>query len=193
MNSILRFFVSMAWAVILPAQTGSPTTPKPYEDPEAYEVYSAILAAPQSGKSNSDLAVMSQRTLPFENCYKPDDQWRELLAPVVEDYINVNQTRWDLVDNRISFPHTLVSADQMNAIFSKGPNQGWKRFHRKYPHKALLYVSAVGFNANRTVAMVATESDCGPLCGSGGLSFLRKVDGRWQEFEPTGTICIVVH
>ena len=59
------------------------------------------------------------------------------------------------------------------------------------PHKALLFVSAVGFNLDKTVAIVAAESDCGPLCGSGGMSFLRKVDGAWHEFKPSGTICIV--
>ncbi len=121
------------------------------------------------------------------------DQWREILSPVVANYNEVNQTQWDLVDGKVNFPHRLISNEEMLAFFSKGPGHGWKKFNRKYPHKALLSVSAVGFNSDKTLAMVATESDCGSLCGSGGISFLRKANGAWKEFEPTGTICIVMH
>ncbi|HET9365222.1 MAG TPA: hypothetical protein VFP71_09475 [Candidatus Angelobacter sp.] len=194
MSLILRCLALTALAFILPAQTTSSAIAKPYyEDPEGYEIYAALLAAPNPNKGGSDLAVILQRTLVFENCYKPDEQWRELLAPVLENYEKMNQTRWNLADSLFRFPHKLISADEEYALFAKGTKNGWKQFHRKYPHKALLSVSAVGFNREKTIAMVATESDCGPLCGSGGISFLRKTDGMWKEFHPTGTICVVVH
>lgn len=184
---------NLAFALALFAQTTKDQPVKSYDDPEAYAVYAALLSSPNSAKKAVDLAVMAQRTLVFDNCYEPDNQWREKLSPVVENYKQINQTRWDLVDNSIHFLHKLISADEMHALFSKGPDHGWKKFHRQYPRKALLSVSAVGFNPDRTLAMVATESDCGSLCGSGGISFLRKVDGDWQEFEPSGTTCIVMH
>jgi hypothetical protein len=137
--------------------------------------------------------VIAQRTLAFQDCYEPDKQWREMVSPVVVNYEEINRARWDLMDSRIPFPHKLISADEMRALFSKGPDRGWKKFHGKYPDQALLSVSAIGFNNDKTLAMVALESDCGALCGSGGRSFLRKVDGSWQKFQPTGTICIVNH
>jgi hypothetical protein len=190
---MLRYLAFLLVAIVLTAQTTKEQPVKPYEDPEAYAVYAALLSSPNSGKPDVEQAVMAQRTLVFENCYEPDEQWREMLSPVVENYKTINQQRWDLVDASIRFPHKLLSADEMHALFSKGPKPGWKKFHGKYPQKALLSVSAVGFNPDKTVAMVAAESDCDSLCGSGGMSFLRKVDGVWQKFQPTGTICIVNH
>ena len=185
---MLRYVAFLLGALMFSANTAQPDASKPYEDPEAYAVYSALLS-PNSDKQ----AVMAQRTLVFENCYQPDDKWREELGPVVENYKKINQDRWDLVDANIRFPHKLISAEEMRMFFSKGAKAGWKKFNRKYPDKALLLVSAVGFNSDKTVAMVATESDCGPLCGSGGMSFLRKVDGVWRKFYPSGTICTVSH
>jgi hypothetical protein len=189
----MRYLLFFLCPLMVYAQTVTTQEIKPYEVLEAYEVYAAVLASPKSNKAGSELAVMKQRTLILKNCYEPDDQWREMLSPVVANYNEVNQTQWDLVDSKVNFSHRLISYEEMLALFSKGPGHGWKRFNRKYPHKALLSVSAVGFNSDKTLAMVATESDCGSLCGSGGISFLRKTNGAWKEFEPTGTICIVMH
>jgi hypothetical protein len=190
---MLRNLTCILLMFVLAAQSAPPETARPYEDPEAYQVYAALLATPESNKHAGELAVMARRTLVFENCYEPDEKWRKLLIPAVENYKEINRSPWDLVDSRIQFVHKLISADDMHALFSKGPKRGWKSFHRKYPHRALLFVSAVGFNPDKTVAVVATESDCGALCGSAGMSFLRKVDGVWEEFHPTGTVCVVNH
>lgn len=126
MSLILRCLALTALAFILPAQTTSSAIAKPYyEDPEGYEIYAALLAAPNPNKGGSDLAVILQRTLVFENCYKPDEQWRELLAPVLENYEKMNQTRWNLADSLFRFPHKLISADEEYALFAKGTKNGW--------------------------------------------------------------------
>jgi hypothetical protein len=43
-----------------------------------------------------------------------------------------------------------------------------------------LNVSRVGFNADRTVAIVDAFLGCGPRCGYGGLFILKKTDGAWR-------------
>jgi hypothetical protein len=49
---------------------------------------------------------------------------------------------------------------------------------RTRPHFVL---SAVGFNADKTIAAVWIYYDCGGLCGSGRLAVLRKAEGVWKE------------
>jgi hypothetical protein len=41
-------------------------------------------------------------------------------------------------------------------------------------------MSAVGFDADQTRALVYMENHCGSLCGDGATRFLRKEDGRWR-------------
>jgi hypothetical protein len=49
----------------------------------------------------------------------------------------------------------------------------------------LVEVSAVGFNADKTVAIVYVGHHCGLLCGGGAVHVLLKKQGRWQ---PLATI-----
>ena len=55
--------------IALFAQTTKDLPAKPYEDPDAYAVYAALLSSPSSEKSAAEPAVMAQRTFVLENCY----------------------------------------------------------------------------------------------------------------------------
>lgn len=47
----------------------------------------------------------------------------------------------------------------------------------------IFHVSAVGFNRDRTRALVYVGHHCGMLCGGGRYHVLVKTDGRWQEYK----------
>jgi hypothetical protein len=63
---------------------------------------------------------------------------------------------------------------------------GWKVFSQ-LPGGRLITLSAVGFNTDRTRAMVTVQYDCFPpsepltesMCHEGGIYFMEKKDGKW--------------
>ena len=73
------------------------------------------------------------------------------------------------------------------AIFN---NEDWDKFYRAYRDSAgFVYLSAVGFNADKTVAVVSIGHWCGGLCGEGQYHVLQKKDGRWIPLEWKGDRC----
>jgi hypothetical protein len=70
---------------------------------------------------------------------------------------------------RIDLPYELTSKD--DSWVQKDPDTG-----------GLIEVSAVGFNADKTVAVVYMGHHCGNLCGGGAVRVLVKSQGRWQPY-----------
>ena len=52
-----------------------------------------------------------------------------------------------------------------------------------------MELSAVGFNVNKTVAVVYMGHYCGALCGGGGFHVLKKKDGKWVALDWKGSSC----
>ena len=48
------------------------------------------------------------------------------------------------------------------------------------PHTEVIWLSAVGFNAAHTEALVAAVLYCGPLCGDGELLVLARTRNEWH-------------
>jgi hypothetical protein len=64
---------------------------------------------------------------------------------------------------------------------SPEPADGWDAFFGKYPDsRGYIELSAVGFNADKTLAVVYMGHHCHYLCGGGTQHMLEKVDGQWQ-------------
>jgi hypothetical protein len=67
---------------------------------------------------------------------------------------------------------------------------GWEGFYQRYPDSGgWIELSAVGFNVDKTVAVVYMGHHCGPLCGSGGFHVLEKKDGKWVALGWEGSGC----
>ncbi len=57
----------------------------------------------------------------------------------------------------------------------------WTRFREDFPNfRGFVRLSRVGFNADRTLALLFCESSCGSLCAEGQLMIFRLVEGNWQ-------------
>jgi len=50
-------------------------------------------------------------------------------------------------------------------------------------------MSAVGFNSDKTLALLYAGHSCGGLCGGGTYHLLKKADGKWTEINWPGTTC----
>jgi hypothetical protein len=80
---------------------------------------------------------------------------------------------------QIEKPHEIVSSDDIGVDFKDG---GWEGFHQRYPDSGgYIIMSAVGFNKEKTQAIVYTGSACGGLCGLWRFHLLEKIDGKWKK------------
>ncbi len=106
------------------------------------------------------------------------------------DYVKSNQTMFNLQPGlHVEKPYTFVSRQEMNRL--RGNNG--ETFWRTYPTSGgIRTFSAVGFDSNKTFALVY-ESSVVPLlggegAGSGGILVLQKVDGKWKDL-PRKMMC----
>jgi hypothetical protein len=157
----------------------------PYEDAEAYKVYSALL--PQS-----DLPLLIRKdTIGEKSCVSSVRAVDNSAASALDDYEKVNSTSWTLRD-KFSLPKlpTLVTTDDLRAMDAEDRKTGRVQPYSSQtrPH---FILSAVGFNADKTIAVVWIYYACGGLCGKGHLAVLRKADGVWKEAKE-GHVCFVV-
>lgn len=159
-----------------------------YEDKDAYEVYAAAL---KLGRPHQDsierarLLIIQQDIESWRGCQdtgielskKSKKEWQ----PVLNDLIRANQTPRKLTRTfSLKVPYRLLSKEELNAGFPEGG--GWKAYYEKFPDSnGYIWFSAVGFNADKSKAIVYVNHACGGLCGGGGPHFLEKKDGRWVE------------
>jgi len=186
--------ISLLLSLLLPFQSASANPSEPqsgYEIPEAYEVYSAILPSEWPWReANAKRLVIRSETRAYKMCLSPEKGSEEIIGPAISDYVRQNQKTWLLQKNiRIEKPYEMIRADQIKAIFEQGI-EGWNAFYEKHPDSGgWIELSAVGFNADKTVAVVYMGHSCGGRCGGGQFHVLQKKDGKWLPLKWNGTSC----
>jgi hypothetical protein len=180
--------------------TGNPqdSSAGPYNVDEAYQVYKLLL--PNEELYGTGTLVIKEETVPEvhrddmggfgsgpEDCVDPSVAVR--FKDAIADYNRVNQQRWSLQRNfQLDRPYEIVNSDTLKVVFDHG---GWDAFYKRYPGSGgFLIMSAVGFNKDKTRAIVYTGGSCGLLCGSWSFHLVEKVDGKWKEVP--GVMCHTV-
>ncbi|HKS30416.1 MAG TPA: hypothetical protein VJS44_21500 [Pyrinomonadaceae bacterium] len=80
----------------------------------------------------------------------------------------------------LNIKYIIVKDEEIEALFKDNVMGGWEAFHRKYPKSSgILSLSRVGFNSDKTQAIVYKGWSCGGLCGGGGYILLKKKKGVW--------------
>ena len=171
-----------------------------YEDVEAYEVYSAVLSLPEvNALSKSKNFVIRHETITnfgtFLNtepassiCLRPDAESEKTIGPVIRDFLKVNKMKRRLQAKfKLEIPYQLISFEKILFITKA---EGWDGFYKKYPDSGgFIDLSAVGFNAEKTIAIVSQGRWCGDLCGAGRYYVLQKKDGKWIPLSWNGELC----
>ena len=164
-------------------------TSNAYDDAEAYEVYAAILHAEWSQRvPNAKQLVIRRENRSFQMCLKPRSEEQAKFGPAIADYVKLNEKTW-LLQPKLSFtiPYQFLETSKIDSFAS---NAGWTEFYRQYPESGgIVEFSAVGFNADKTIAVVYMGRLCGPLCGSGIFHVMEKRNGKWKEIEWKGDSC----
>jgi len=166
-------------------------TSKPYDVDEAYEVYSAIL--PTIGES--PLVIRTETRTP-EICLQPlDAQAERTLRPVINNYLELNALPWQLQKHfDIKRHYELLAEEELSATFPSGMNgspsmEGWGTFYERHPDsKGWIELSAVGFNADKTIAVVYMGYYCGDGCRGGEFRALQKDAGKVATTNRKGTV-----
>ncbi len=89
---------------------------------------------------------------------------------------------WRVLNPRIKFAigHTLISDAFMEQIFGNGG--GWVEFNRRYPNcRGIISLSNVGFNRNKTQALLYIGYQWDWLAGEGRIVLFRKEKTGWVE------------
>ena len=161
----------------------------PYADQEAYEVYSAILPLEWPLRdAHAKGLIIQNETKGYEMCLRPEKEWQEKIGPAISDYVRSN-AKPSLLQPRIKVevPYLLIIADELRSAIQTA---GWEGFYQRYPDSGgWMELSAVGFNVNKTVAVVYMGHYCGALCGGGGFHVLEKKDGKWVALDWKGSSC----
>jgi hypothetical protein len=84
-------------------------------------------------------------------------------------------------------PYELVPEQQIRASFL--PRKRWDSFYERYPSSrgGFYWFSAVGFDSQRTHAIVEMNHVCGTACGGGYPQFFEKIGGKWREVSVNAT------
>lgn len=164
-------------------------------DSNEYQIYSLILN--EKFTFLNDL-VVSQKTLKstsltisFANdYYQPlKTEFPNLDTTVFTSLVESNVLAYNL-DNKFTVSTkttSLISSEELLYLFnSKDVNQGWSDFNRKYPNSnGMIGISRVGFNSDKSQAIVAVEHHYGSLGADGLLIYLTKEQNNWRIIKTT--------
>jgi hypothetical protein len=175
------------------------SAPQKYSDPDACDVYSAVLPMDKWYWQNSKTLLIVQEIPPSEwpigspkGALQGTAEFSETFAGVFKSFEGANQQEALLeCAFTIQKPHKMVSKAELHAAFRHLPlsatSDGWEGFRDSYPDSSgYLILSGVGFNSDKTIALVYVEHRCGNMCGGSRYYLLEKRNGQWSKCKPNG-------
>ncbi len=162
---------------------GTPATiVNPYVDADAYSIYAILLESEKHSFFVIQSETQSFSTATPENMgIKGGRNFHKVWTPVLKDYAKQFRTPRLLTRNiPTEISYELVPEQEIRAVFKS--ERKWDAFYELYPSSAGYYwFSAVGFDPQRTHAIVQLNHMCGMLCGNGEPHFFEKNNGKWRE------------
>ena len=194
-------FIIISQSFIFGQATQMPT----YDDTVAYEVYSFVLSSPEIARllKSKNLVIRRETLRNFGDfldtepassqiCLRPEAESAKIIGAAIEDYLKVNQTKWLLQEKfKLELPYKLVKSETIISIINPfTEKEDWKAFYKLYPDSdGFIDLSAIGFNADKSVAVVSLGRWCGSTCGEGEYYVLQKKNGKWIQLEWKGDFC----
>src|SRR5262245_34336422 len=111
LHVLLLLISSLALSQDSAVKTDNP--PKPYEDAEAYEVYSAIIPTGwlwQAQKANS--LIIRSEAKAYKMCLRPEAESEEIIGQAISEYVKLSEKTW-LLQPRLNIekPYELIGYD----------------------------------------------------------------------------------
>jgi hypothetical protein len=127
------------------------------EEAESYDIYSTVLKAKEPAVTDWTIV---QETRAFQMCLEPAGDQKEIYHPMIDDYALKNKKSIVLQRKFKLSAYTLV-----------GP-EAWTGNTQS---RTFAVLSAVGFNRDRTRALLCLWAD-----RSGTCHFMIQQEGKWQ-------------
>jgi hypothetical protein len=176
------FKVLLILLVVLPAtayqRTGSNGTAEaaartlaPEEQDDSYAIYSLLLRneAPKGVDTWARAIIGETQRGRLTMCLRPEPHQESVYLPLIKDFERKNKVPFTL-QSKFDLPvFRLISRDDVPKFLKENPRSG-----------IALEVSAVGYNEDRSRALVYVGHYCGMLCGGGTFHLLAKHGGKWQ-------------
>lgn len=191
----------------IPSRQVRPQASPVIDDPEAYAVYAAVV--PRRSKSGekalTNMAVLQETAGPMDCLADRDSvirpEWRSAVASYRKENgrVRLIQTGFNL-----GVPYSVVTLAQLRKLMqdagysklSPRSNAPGSEVFVRFPGGRLIALSAVGFNADRTRAVVTVQYNYFPSLEPGtesprsGLEgrtlLMEKKDGRWVQLPVPG-------
>lgn len=163
----------------------------PYEDAEAYQVYAAVLPSEWAVReAKAKRLIIKTETDGYEMCLEPENGYKDIMKDAIANFVELNKISWSLQRMlNLDMPYKLITDEEFKSVF-KQDNWDWREFYKKYPDSGgVIKLSAVGFNADKTIAIVFVSHNCGSLCGGGDFHVLQKQEGKWVPLKWQGSSC----
>ena len=154
---------------------------------EEYEIYSAAIKQ-YYVKSDTKLLVIEDRTFRYDFSDN-EEPWKDkykgltIDRSTVEDYEarNVRPSLLNKASFKLQVKFNLISDLDLKAIFHGTWGElEWIAYYRRFPEsRGFIMLSRIGFNTERTQALLYLGSRCGPGCGDIHFLLLEKTNGTW--------------
>lgn len=207
-----RGFLSLALLIgIAPSWSHGSGELRAVVDPDAYAVYSAILPQVTMVKHMKATSyVINSDTWSLDMCLVPDEESRTLMEDAISSYIEQNAGPWRLLEQfTLALPYELCPSQvirgyrwaamlqaelyhrkQVDAASDEPDSSKTVTFEDRFPGaRGFIRLSAVGFNKDKTVAVVGIQVSCGPLCGGSGFHVLQRHGDTWIPLKWSGLEC----
>jgi hypothetical protein len=158
---------------------------------EEYVVYDVLIKETGREEKNADrLLVIKEQPSPWispiddgqSNFYEEmKKDTPALMTETVNDLRARNKEGFKFARNfKIERQYVILTDEEFKTLFKAGGGDGWTGFREKYPKAGgIVTFSRVGFNPDRTQALVYRGYQCGGLCGGGNYYLLRRKNGGW--------------
>jgi hypothetical protein len=149
------------------------------EDPEAYVVYAAVLAAGLPQPIAPDAVVaLEGKTSAVAGC-AVERRMMPGWQPVFESYLRENSRARTLAANLdLGVPSLIVTSAEYENLLMEAQGDARKTYE-PFRGGTSFSVSAVGFDATKTRAMATLQRSCDIVCRDATDFFLEKQGAGW--------------
>jgi hypothetical protein len=183
-NSAILFGLLIAFGIvpIFSGQQHPPAQPqaslKPYTDKDAYAIYAVLLV--NEGTADPLLVIQAETESHPASAIeiKGDSEFYKVWQSVLNDYDWQNRNQRRLARNiPIQIPYESVPGQQLLAVVHD--LEAWQNVH---PFSAGFFsLSAVGFDAQKTHAVVYATYTHTLFGGGSSFCFFEKTNGKWRK------------
>lgn len=163
-----------------------------YSEPEAYRVYAAILPENLAYKRSTATVIIREETRSnLERCFSPHLLHDALVGSAIAEYRRLSRSPWKLARFfPISKPYELAPETDFAGFWWKpsSPLGEYIRSHPEFP--GIIELSAVGFNREKTIAVVYMGYKREVLSSGWYVQILRKQNGHWRQIIGQGLGCL---